>query len=105
MTRKENLIKALEGADLVLIQNVADEVVFVEEQLQELKKLPFIKVNPENPLQQKATPAAKQYKEFLQQYNNLIKLLFSVSGQDDKSETSPLRLWANEKNTSKKESE
>lgn len=95
MTRKENLIKALEGADLVLIQNVADEVVFVEEQLQELKKLPFIKVNPENPLQQKATPAAKQYKEFLQQYNNLIKLLYSISGQKENDEESPLRKWVN----------
>ena len=95
MTRKENLIKALEGADLVLIQNVVDEVIFVEEQLQELKKLPFIKVNPENPLQQKATPAAKQYKEFLQQYNNLIKLLYSISGQKENDEESPLRKWVN----------
>lgn len=95
MTRKENLIKALEGADLVLIQNVVDEVIFVEEQLQELKKLPLIKVNPENPLQQKATPAAKQYKEFLQQYNNLIKLLYSISGQKENDEESPLRKWVN----------
>lgn len=95
MTRKENLIKALEGADLVLIQNVVDEVIFVEKQLQELKKLPLIKVNPENSLQQKATPAAKQYKEFLQQYNNLIKLLYSISGQKENDEESHLRKWVN----------
>lgn len=95
MTRKENLIKALESTDLVLIENVVDEVIFVEEQLQELKKLPLIKVNPENPLQQKATPAAKQYKEFLQQYNNLIKLLYSISGQKENDEESPLRKWVN----------
>lgn len=105
MTRKENLIKALEGTDLVLIENVVDEVIFIEKQLKDLKKLPLIKVNPENPLQQKATPAAKQYKEFLQQYNNLIKLLYSISGQDDKSETSPLRLWVDKKNSGKKAGE
>ena len=102
MTRKENLIKACEGSNMELIKNIIDEVIFLEEQLQELKKLPLIKVNPENPSQQKATPAAKQYKEFLQQYNNLIKLLFSVSGQDEKSETSPLRMWADEKNANQR---
>lgn len=95
MTRKENLIKACEGSNMELIKNIIDEVIFLEEQLQELKKLPLIKVNPENPSQQKATPAAKQYKEFLQQYNNLIKLLFSVSGQKENDEESPLRKWVN----------
>ena len=59
MTRKENLIKALEGTDIVLIENVIDEVVFLEKQLKDLKKLPFIKVNPKNPAQQRVTPAQK----------------------------------------------
>lgn len=102
MTRKENLIKVCAGANMELIENVIDEVIFLEEQLQELKKLPFIKINPDNSSQQKTTPAAKQYKEFLQQYNNLIKLLFSVLGQDEKCETSPLRMWVAEKNANQR---
>lgn len=93
MTRKENLKKVCAGANMELIENVIDEVIFLEKQLQELKKMPFIKINPANSLQQKTTPAAKQYKEFLQQYNNLIKLLFSVLGQKETDEESPLRKW------------
>ena len=97
MTRKENLIKALEGADMVLIENVIDEVIFLEKRLKDLKKLPFIKVNPDNPAQQRATPAQKQYKELLQQYNNLIKLLFAASGQNESDSESPLRRFFNKR--------
>ena len=97
MTRKENLIKALEGADMVLIENVIDEVIFLEKKLNDLKKLPFIKVNPENSAQQRATPAQKQYKELLQQYNNLIKLLFAASGQNESDSESPLRRFFNKR--------
>ena len=97
MTRKENLIKALEGADMVLIENVIDEVIFLEKQLKALKKLPFIKVNPDNQAQQRATPAQKQYKELLQQYNNLIKLLFAASGQNESDSESPLRRFFNKR--------
>ncbi len=97
MARKENLIKALEGADMVLIENVIDEVIFLEKQLKALKKLPFIKVNPENSAQQRATPAQKQYKELLQQYNNLIKLLFAASGQNESDSESPLRRFFNKR--------
>lgn len=97
MARKKNLIKALEGADMVLIENVIDEVIFLEKQLKALKKLPFIKVNPENSAQQRATPAQKQYKELLQQYNNLIKLLFAASGQNESDSESPLRRFFNKR--------
>lgn len=69
------------------------EKAFLERHLEELKKLPFIKVNPNNPLQQKSTPAGKQYKELLQQYINLVKALEKLSA--DENETSPLREWLN----------
>ena len=48
-------------------------------------------------MQQKSTPAAKQYKEFLQQYNNSLRLLFRISGNLDgeSEEESPLRKWVN----------
>lgn len=75
---------------------LVDEIVFIENQLVELKKLPFININPKNPMQQKATPAAKQYKELLQQYNNSLRLLFRLSGDlgGEPEEESPLRKWA-----------
>lgn len=88
-TGKDNDIKA---AKLI------DEVVFLEDRLEELRRLPFIKVDPANPMRQKATPASKQYKEMLQQYNNSLRLLFRIAGDLGESESeSPLRKWLKER--------
>lgn len=85
-SNKENAVKA---------KQLIDEIVFIENQIEDLKKLPFIKINPKNPTQQKATPAAKLYKELLQQYNNSLKLLLNISGDlhGESEEESPLRQW------------
>lgn len=86
-TGKDNQTKA---------RQLIDEIVFIEGQLVELKKYPFISINPKNPAQQKATPASKQYKELLQQYNNSLRLLFRLSGElGETDEESPLRKWIN----------
>ena len=78
-----------------------DEIIFIENQLEELRKLPFISVNPKNPAQQKATPASKQYKEMMQQYNNSLRLLFRLSGDmGEVEEESPLRKWVKERKES-----
>lgn len=98
MTRKEELLEAINKSGSqndVKAAQLIDEVVFIEKQLIELKKLPFISVNPKNPAQQKATPASKQYKELLQQYNNSLRLLFRLAGDfGETEEESPLRNWA-----------
>ena len=91
MDRKKELLK-LAGDDATLIELVS-KMLFLEKRLEELEKLPFIKVNPNNPAQQKATPAAKQYKELLQQYTNCIKILSRAGNVDDSEEESPLRKW------------
>ena len=83
MDRKKELLK-LARDDATLIELVS-KMLFLEKRLEELEKLPFIKVNPNNPAQQKTTPAAKQYKELLQQYTNCIKIL-SLAGNADDSE-------------------
>ena len=91
MDRKNELLK-LAGDDVTLIELVS-KMLFLEKRLEELEKLPFIKVNPNNPAQQKATPAAKQYKELLQQYTNCIKILSRTGNADDSEDESPLRKW------------
>lgn len=91
--RKEQLVKIL-GNDEV-IKPLIDEVIFLEDRLDELKKYTFLKVHPDKPELQKATPAAKQYKEFLQQYLNCIKVLERMAGDDSDDEESPLRKWVN----------
>lgn len=97
MGRKEDLEKLVykenSGND-IKASRLIDELVYLEEQMAELKKLPFIKVHPKNPQLQKATPAAKLYKEMLQQYNNSMRLLLRIAGDlGESEEISPLRKW------------
>lgn len=98
MSRQEELEKLIckNNDDKLKAQQLIEEIVFLEEQMKELKRLPFIAINPKNPEQQRATPASKQYKEMLQQYNNSLRLLFKLSGDlsGDTEEESPLRAWA-----------
>ena len=87
MSRKEellNLLSKLDDKDLV--NQIVDEIIFLENQLNYLKTLPFIKVNPNNPSQQKETPASKQYHHMLQAYNNNIKILISFLRKTDSTE-------------------
>jgi hypothetical protein len=99
--RKKELIDIIcktDSANLIKAEQLIDEIVFIEEQLAELRKYPFLPVNPNNTAQQRATPASKQYKELLQQYNNSLKLLFRLSGEyGETEEESPLRKWIREK--------
>ena len=88
--RREKLLK-LVGDDPVLIREV-DEMLFLEEKLDELRKLPHIQIGPKG--QQRATVAAKEYIKYLQQYNNVVKILARATGADANDEESPLRTWA-----------
>lgn len=101
MGRKDELVEIIckaGEADRIKAEHLIDEVVFIEKQLDELRLLPFIKIDPKNPERQKATPAAKQYKELLQQYNNSLKLLLKISGDlNETEEDSPLRQWLKNK--------
>lgn len=94
MSRKEELLKILNN-DITYIPLVT-EMVYLEEQLDELRDLPKIKVHPDDSSRQKATPAAKLYKEYLQQYTNIVRILMKATGADEAEEESPLRRWVNE---------
>lgn len=97
-SRREELIKIIPEDSVELVTSVIDDVVFLEGKLEELKQLPFIQIDPKNTMRQRSTPAAKQYKEFLQQYINCIKVIEAVIYRDkrlegDEAEESPLREW------------
>ena len=95
MDRKEELMKCLGAkADEKLVGPMIDEVIFIENQLNELKKLPFIQVHPKDPQKQKATPAARLNTQLSAQYNSAMRTLVSLSGGDAAAEDSPLREWA-----------
>lgn len=96
--RRSELLGLIPEDSVELVTEVVDQIIFLEGKLVELKALPFISVNPNNPAQQRSTPAAKMYKEFLQQYVNCIKVVENVIYRDkrlegDEVEDSPLRKW------------
>ena len=98
MSRREELVAIIPEDSLELVTSVIDDVIFLEERLDELKKLQFIEVNSKNPMKQRNTPASKLYKEFLQQYINCIKMIEYVIYKEkrlegDEAEVSPLREW------------
>lgn len=94
MARKEELLKLLNN-DITYVPLIT-EMVYLEDQLDELRKLPKIKIHPSDPTKQKTTPAAKLYKEYLQQYTNIVRILMKATGINENEEESPLRRWMNE---------
>lgn len=96
MDRKSE-IKNLITVNNELVDQLIDELIFMESQLDYYRKLPHIKVDSTNPQRQKATVASKLYKETLQQYVNTVKTLAQCTGQDIDDDESPLRKWARSK--------
>lgn len=94
MTRQEELQNVVDNDTTFL--PLIKEIIYIEEQLDQLRALPKIKVHPNDPSRQKATPAAKLYKEYLQQYINAIKVLEKRANIEETEEISPLRRWLNE---------
>ena len=92
--RREQLLEIV--GDRPELLPLVDDVVFLEKHLEYLRTLPQIRVDGLNPNHQKPTPASKQYKEFLQQYINALKVLIKETGQTETEEESPLKQWMNE---------
>lgn len=99
MTREQRLRKIFEKVDpskKELVDNLICHVCFLEKQLEELCKYPFIKIHPTNSDLQKVTPASKQYKELMQTYNNSIKVLNSILSKDVEDEEDEFDKWLKE---------
>ena len=93
MDRKAELIKLVNNSNSAVLIPLIDKMLYLENQLENLEKLPMIKIRPDCPEIQKATPAAKLYKEFLQQYTNIVKIVARITDDENSKETSPLRAW------------
>lgn len=87
MERKTQLLKLLENnPNRDTLEFLIDDVIFLEDKLNSLRKLPFIKVHPDDHQKQKSTPACRQYKELLQQYNNCLKILLRATNSTDEQD-------------------
>ena len=95
MDRKEELLNVIDNEPSKI--RLIDDMVYLEGQLDYLRELPKIKVHPEDPSRQKSTPAAKLYKEYLQQYINIVKVLSHGMGEQAEEGDSILRRWISEK--------
>lgn len=92
---RELLANADEGTR-ELVDPMIDELIFMESQLADLRKLPFVKVHPKNPSVQQQTEAAKLYKALIQAYNNTVKTLAVVYNRSAGTEEHPFAAWLKE---------
>lgn len=85
------LLKVAEENEM--LRPLVETAIDLQGKIETYRKMPQIIVNKKNPLKQKATPAAKLYKETLQQYANIMRVILRAAGSDDGEEDSIVREW------------
>lgn len=88
--RKKELLEAIDND--VRLKPLVEEMVYLEAELDDLRKLPKLKVHPKDKTRQKPTPALRAYREALTQYTSIVRILLRATGTEIE-ETSPLREW------------
>lgn len=99
-TRRETIFKLLENVqDKELLTPLVDNYLFLEEKLNELRKLPLYRVHPTNKTRQEITAAGKLYKDYMQSYINATKVLqktLIISGGEDSPLLKALKEFADD---------
>lgn len=90
-TELDNIFRNINEGEKQLLNPLIDQVVFLEEEMNDLKKLPFVRIHPKDPAIQKTTPAAKLYKECSQSYMNAIRILCNSLRKIDDNSADDLR--------------
>ena len=99
MDRVRELEKIFENVDedkRKVIEPLLEDVAFLERKLAELRKLPLLRVHPNNPERQETTAAGKMYKEYLQSYLNAVKVLQSTLSRYTQEEQDAFDKWLEE---------
>ena len=99
MTRLEELESIFDKVDAdkaAVIAPLLPQVVFLEERLRELQKVPHIRIHPKNSARQEITAAGKQYKELMQSYLNAVKVLQSTLSRYSVEEQDAFDQWLQE---------
>lgn len=89
----KEIFKNVDEGKQKIVEPLIEEVVFLDRQLKELKKYPFIKIHPTNSFLQKQTAAGKMYREYLQTFTNAIHKLNSIYSDEESDDTSPLQEY------------
>lgn len=93
MNRKQELnelFKDIDPKQRKLVDRLIDEVIYIENQLTELKKLPQIRVHPKDLSKQEITPSGKMYKDLTATYMNAIRMLCSLLSKAETDDFDPV---------------
>lgn len=93
LERKDELNELFKDIDIKqrkLVDRLLDEVIYIENTLSDLKKLPFIRVHPKDNSIQKITSAGKQYKDLTATYMNAIRILCSLLSKSQTNDYDPV---------------
>lgn len=89
MSRADELKEYFKNIDedkRAFAEDTIDEYIFFLERIEELKKLPYIRVSKKNPEMQQLTPAAKLIKEYSQALDakrgTLLRILYRVENSE-----------------------
>ena len=77
------IIDGIHSEQATVIRPLLKDIVFLEERLNDLRKLPQIRVHKTDKTRQEPTAAAKQYKEAAQTYANIIKIVLMALYRDE----------------------
>ena len=94
MSRKEEILNVINNDPILL--PLVDDMVYLEKQMEYFRALPMIRIHPDDKALQKATPSSKLYKECLQQYTNIVRIMLRATGTETDEDESPLRKWLND---------
>lgn len=91
MARKIKLLSLFREEEKEVVAPFIDEILGIERNLEEIKKLPLLKVKEGR---QKITAAGRLYTALLAQYSSAMKTLYSLSKKKDKGGAkSPLQEY------------
>ena len=90
MEELQEIFKDIDANKQKLLKPLMEETVFIKNTLDELKKYPLIRINPNNINQQKRTEAGRMFKDYQQAYNNNVKILLSALSKEQTMAESPL---------------
>ena len=85
-----DIFKNVEEDKRTLVEPLIEDIVELEAEMAELRKLPQIKIDDKDNTRQKKTAAAKQLKEVRQSYYNALRILLSVLNKIESTAASEL---------------
>jgi len=94
MTREDDLKSLFSGSTLVMVTPLIEELVYIESQIESLRKEPMIRYHPSDRSIQKMTPAARLYKDLVAKETDIVRTLTTILRRSESDgDVSPLRAY------------